>query len=293
MHTFWEKLMAIFKWKTSYYYRLGNHPLKKRSHQFLLQSFFKGAEFGTVTSRTLANVRGLPLTSRSLRILRYFWTLLTVTAEPRKRSFAAPLPPMTAESLLSALTKGRPSSVGPERPTVEKGRMTESGKEEFWEIHTHLKEEQIIQWQKRIWNEEPRMERPEKWENELRTLGNLWHGDSEHNLAGMWNECSCTGMEMEWKTGGSEPHTCTACERAGRLPRWGSGPRPIRAAGRGGHVSPDGDLRMAARAQRRLQRDCRPKAYRRKAAREAARAGPQRVRVRAEGLCGQRSRTHR
>lgn len=54
-----------------------------------------------------------------------------MTTEPRKRSFAAALPPMTAESLLSALTKGRPSSVGPERPTVEKGRMTESGKEEF------------------------------------------------------------------------------------------------------------------------------------------------------------------
>ena len=45
---------------------------KKRSHQFLLQSFFKGAEFGAVTSRILANVRGLPLNSQSSRILRYF-----------------------------------------------------------------------------------------------------------------------------------------------------------------------------------------------------------------------------
>lgn len=51
--------------------------------------------------------------------------LLTVTPTPRTRSSVALLPPMTAESLLSTLTKGSPSSVGPERPTVEKGRMTE------------------------------------------------------------------------------------------------------------------------------------------------------------------------
>ena len=45
---------------------------KKRSHQFLLQSFFKGAEFRSVTARTSAKARGLPLISQSSRILRYF-----------------------------------------------------------------------------------------------------------------------------------------------------------------------------------------------------------------------------
>lgn len=90
-------------------------------------------------------------------------------------------------------------------------------------------------------------------------------------------------------TAGGGARTCATCERAGGFPRRGSGPRPLRAAGRGGHVAAHGDRGGTAGAQRSLERSGGAEAHGREAAGEAARAGPQRVRVRAGGLCGQRN----
>lgn len=48
-----------------------------------------------------------------------------------------PLPPMTAGSLLSALTEGSPPSRGPDRPTGEKGRRTKASGKAASEARQH------------------------------------------------------------------------------------------------------------------------------------------------------------